>query len=114
MRERLRKTLERLAKWRTIFASWQVGTRSDTDPECKAIKDHRETTILLRAEVNALIQLGVHKGLFTLQEFEDCLENEAIALMKGYEHRFPGAKATDCGMDIDIQKAIPWMSQFPK
>lgn len=110
----LQKTLNLLGKWRTIFASWQLGTRSDTDPECAAVKDHRELTMLLRVEVNALSQLMVEKKIFTRQEFEKALENEAIALMKGYEYRFPGAKATEYGMSIDIQKATPWLSKFPK
>lgn len=60
--------LNRLCKWRSILAGWQLGTRADTDPECQAVRDHREVTLLLRAEVNALTQLLVCGGVFTEEE----------------------------------------------
>lgn len=50
--------LNRLAKWRTVFAGWQLGTRARGDPESDAVRDHREATIMLRAEVNALTALS--------------------------------------------------------
>lgn len=31
--------LQRLGKWRTVFASWQLGTRSKNDPEAQAVRD---------------------------------------------------------------------------
>lgn len=48
-----RRRLEKLGKWRSLFAGWQLGTRLDNDPECQAVRDHREVTMLLRTEVNA-------------------------------------------------------------
>jgi hypothetical protein len=39
--------LERLAKWRTLFAGWQLGTRPKGEPESDAVRDHREATLML-------------------------------------------------------------------
>lgn len=88
-----------------MFASWQLGTRIDGDPECAAVRDHREATIMLRAENNALLGLLVAKGVFTLQEWESALEAEAARLSKDYEKRFPGFKAADYGMDVNTALA---------
>ena len=107
------KTLNRLAKWRKIFVSWQLGTRSDTDPEAKALADHREVTILLRAEMNALTRLMLEKKVFTETELMQTVESEAEFLMRAFEKIFPGAEATDGGMIIDLRKAQEWMSKFP-
>lgn len=96
--------VERLAKWRSVFAAWQLGTRSENDAECKAVKDHREATILLRAEVNALTGLLIEKGVFSAQEFTQKLVEEAEQLSADFEKRFPGIKATDTGMSYDLQQ----------
>lgn len=108
------ENLNLLAKWRSIFASWQLGTRLNSDPEMQAVKDHRECTIIMRAEITALAMLLEQKGVLTRAEFLAAVENEAVNLMKDYENRFPGAKATSMGMDIDMKKAHSWMSRFPR
>lgn len=100
-----RQKLERLCKWRSIFAGWQLGTRVKGDPESDAVRDHREVTILLRAEVSALAALLVAKGVFTAAEFEQQLGTEADHLDAAYQRHFPGFKAGDEGMQIDIAKA---------
>lgn len=97
--------LERLAKWRSVFAGWQLGTRSDTDPECQAVRDHREATMLLRAEVSALVQLLIAKGVFTTAEYQEQIQVECRYLCEMYEKRFPGFRATDFGMKIDPNTA---------
>lgn len=91
---------QRLAKWRAVFAGWQLGTRPKGDPECDAVSDHRELSILMRAELNALVGLLVDKGVFTQQEFTDRLEAEAEHLSQAYARRFPGIKATDAGLEM--------------
>lgn len=93
--------LQRLAKWRTVFAGWQLGTRDKTDPECQAVRDHRELSLILRAEVNTLAQLMIEKGVFTSGEYDAQLQKEAKILCEHYEKQFPGFKATDIGLQID-------------
>ena len=102
LERRLDAAINKVAKWRSIFASWQLGTRSNTDPECKAVKDHREATILLRAETSALVALLIEKGAFTLGEFQEQLVEEAAALDKLYEEKFPGMESTEHGMALNL------------
>lgn len=92
--------LNRLAKWRSVFAGWQLGTRAANDPECQAVRDHREVTVLLRAEMNALVGVLIAKGIFTAEEFSVQLIEEAQRLCEAYEKAFPGFRATDVGIEM--------------
>src|SRR5205814_4113664 len=94
----------RLAKWRTVFSGWQLGTRQKGDPEGDAVRDHREATILLRAEVNTLTGLLIEKGVFTAEEFDAALGKEAEMLSADFARRFPGITATDEGLHMDPAK----------
>lgn len=105
LEERCYNALNRLTKWRSVFAGWQLGTRIDTDPECKAVKDHREVTILLRVEVTALIKILIDKGVMTLEDFQKAMIEEAELLNKDYERKFPGMTATDIGIRYDKRAA---------
>lgn len=96
--------IQKLAKWRSVFAGWQLGTRLDSDQECKAVKDHREVTILLRAEVNALTSVLIEKGVVTEAEWGAYLEREVTLLDKSYEQRFPGIESTEHGIAMDVEK----------
>jgi hypothetical protein len=107
-----RGALERLCKWRSLFAGWQLGTRPGDDPESQAVRDHREATILLRAELSALTRLLVEAGVFTAAEFSVAVGNEAEELNASYEERFPGVTATANGLSFDTEKAWPWMSRW--
>ena len=106
------RVLNRVTKWRNVFAGWQLGTRTDTDPECKAVKDHREVTILLRIEGSALLKLLQEKGIITPEEFQAALIEEAELLDKDYEKRFPGMQATDIGIKFD-KRAAETMKDWP-
>jgi len=88
--DRTMNALNVLAKWRTLFTGWQLGTRRKGDPEGDAVSDHREATILLRAEQSALVLLLVDKGVFTYEEWLAALEGEAKLLDAAFERRFPG------------------------
>jgi hypothetical protein len=106
--------MEKLGKWRSVFAGWQLGTRSNDDPECNAVRDHREVTMALRAEVNALIQLLVAKGVFTVEEYQGQLGQEAEILDQHYERKFPGMKTTRYGVEYDIAVAKETMKDWRK
>jgi hypothetical protein len=97
--------LQRLCKWRSVFVGWQLGTRADTDPEAQAVRDHREATILQRAELSATVNLLIDRGVFTEDEFTGRLGDEAERLSRAFERRFPGYQATDYGMQVDVQVA---------
>ncbi len=113
LNQRVLEALDRLTKWRTVFAGWQLGTRTKDDPECRAVKDHREVTILLRAEVSALVGMLVKKGVMTTEEWQQAMIEEAELLNKDYEKRFPGMVATDIGIRYDKRAAETMKGWLP-
>ena len=109
------QALNRVAKWRGLFAGWQLGTRPKGDPECDAVRDHRELSILLRVESSALIGVLLRKKLITAQEWEQALEDEANQLNDDYSRKFPGVTATDDGLVLDVRKVAAegsWMKNW--
>lgn len=101
------KALNKVAKWRSLFAGWQLGTRTLDDPECNAVRDHREITILLRVESSAAIRILLERGIVTQEEWEAMLTEEALKLDAAYQQRFAGFESTDMGLAVtDIEKAI--------
>ena len=104
--------LNKLCKWRQVLASWQLGTRPASDPECQAVRDTRELLLLLRTDVNALTTLLIEKGVFTVDEFTRQEDIEAGFLDKAMEQKFPGATTDLDGVHIDIKTAT-WLRDFP-
>lgn len=103
------ETINRVAKWRTVFTGWQLGTREKGDPEGDAVRDHRELTLLLRIEVQALTALMIKKGVFSEREFGLQVIEEAEFFDKQLEKRFPGFRATDDGMQMTMPEAAETM-----
>jgi hypothetical protein len=95
----------RVAKWRKILASWQVGTRPESDGETRAIKDHREITLLMRAELNAVVWFLQHKLGISEYEWVTRLTEELEHLDNQMEKKFPGFRSTDEGIEIDLAVA---------
>lgn len=104
--------LNRLAKWRTLYAGWQLGTRTDTDPEALALKDHRESTLIQRVELSALAGLLIEKGIMTREEYGARLNHEAMVLEGALQKRFPGIKATDQGLTMSLPEAAETMARY--
>lgn len=100
------RIVNKLCKWRSVFAGWQLGTRPDTDPECQAVRDHREATMLLRAEVNALTAVLIERKLIDQQEFSQQVGIEAAHLDAEYEKKFPGFSTNDHGVNIKLPEAL--------
>lgn len=109
---RTQRALNLLAKWRSLFAGWQLGTRPLTDPVCAAVRDHREATLLHRAELTALALVLLDKKIITVQEWERYLERAADDLSSTLTTRFPGATANDHGLHIDPLEAQVWMADL--
>jgi hypothetical protein len=102
-----------LTKWRSVFAGWQLGTRSTEDPECQAVRDQRELIMLLRAENNALLALLVRARVFSREEFQRQMIEEADFLNKQYEEKFPGMRATSEGIEyFDLPRAQETMKNW--
>lgn len=98
----LPRALNRLAKWRTFFTGWQLGTRPKGDPESDAVRDAVDARLILRVEVNAITALLIQKGVVTVEEYERAVETEAKAMCRMLEDRFPGVRATDEGIEIMV------------
>lgn len=109
MNPALNAALNRLAKWRSVFAGWQLGTRTITDPESQAVRDHREGSLMARVELSAVTALLIRKGAFTSEEFGAQLLTECEAMHEMLERKFPGYTATDSGMTIDVKVATQTM-----
>ena len=108
----LMAALEKLTKWRKFFAGWQLGTRPDSDGESKAVRNHREATILLRAELTALAGLLVSKNLITQAEFAAALEKEAAQLDRDYAAAYPGWSSTPDGLSMKLPEAADTMRRL--
>lgn len=111
LEQRFLGAMNRLTKWRVAFTGWQLGTRMKGDPEGDAVRDHREVTIILRAEVSAIAGLLIKNNFFTLQEFQEAMIEEAAKLEMDYENRFPGIRAVDDGLEFD-QRAVQTMKHW--
>lgn len=96
-------SLQRLGKWRSVFAGWQLGTRARGDGESEAVRDHREVTMLLRAEVSALTRILLEAKVVDQNTLTRIVGEEAEYLSQAYERTFPGAKAIDDGMTFDLK-----------
>jgi hypothetical protein len=104
--------LNKLAKWRKFFAGWQLGTRHEQDGESRAVRDHREVTLLLRAEVSAIAGLMLRKGVITGAEWDAALEEEARALDEMLERRFPGFTTSQGGLTMKLPEAAQTMADL--
>jgi len=109
--ERYVAAMNRIAKWRQPFCSWQLGSRLKGDPECDAVRDHREATILQRVELTAVTKLLIDKGVFTMEEFQKGMIDECALLEQDYQKKFPGMQATDIGIQYD-QRAAETMKNW--
>ena len=105
----------RLGKWRRIFAYWQLGTSKDKgDPEFDAVADHREVTMLMRAELNALTYLLVTKGIATKAEVTAQFSEECEHLSMAYAGSFPGLQADDSGIVMHMPLAAETLGRFKR
>jgi len=107
--DRTHRALNKLAKWRSVFAGWQLGTRPSHDGETRAVRDHREATLLLRAEVSALVGVLIERGVMTELDWARALEIEARALDAAMAERFPGMVSTDDGISMNPTVAVTTM-----
>jgi hypothetical protein len=99
-REEMLRALNRLAKWRFVFASRMFGSRPDTDEPTKVFKDLVERTLILRAEVTALTALLVEQRMIYEDDFARHVAVEAGHLERLLEQQFPGFRSAEHGMEV--------------
>ena len=103
---RLDVAINKLGKWRTFFAGWQLGTRALSDGTARAVRDHRDLSMMLRVEVSTLAMLLIRKGVFTLEEYNEELIRQAKTLDATYERQFPGFSTSDAGLHLQLPEAL--------
>lgn len=108
------KWLNRLMKWRTVFVGRLLGSRLDTDVQCQAVRDHLEMLLSLRVEMNALTKLLIEAGIITPEKFTLQVEAESEHLCGLLEKRFPGFRACDTGIQMDVKLALETTKGWPK
>lgn len=94
--------LEKLARWRSVFAGWLLGTRATTDHETAYHRDLREAILLLRAETSAHARLLAELGI-SHDRWLQVLGEEATALDESLERRFPGYRTTALGVAMTAE-----------
>lgn len=107
------RNLNKLLKWRTVLVGRILGTRSDTDPQARGYRDLFDKVLILRVEQTALLTVLLKKGIVTELEIQAAVEDEADLLEKDYQKAFPGVRATDIGLDIDIAKFLETTKGWP-
>lgn len=107
--QQARASLEILGKWRTLLTGWQLGTRPKGDAEGDAVRDHREATLLLRAEVSALTECLLESGVVTEEAYYRKLADTARTYSDALAARFPGFTAHRDGLHMDVTKAAETM-----
>jgi hypothetical protein len=101
--------LNKVAKWRTVFAGWIWGTELRSDPGNQGKRDLMEKVIVYRVELSALAALLIKKGVFTHEEFRASVDEEATRLDKMYEALFPGFSTFGDGVKLDPRRSADTM-----
>lgn len=112
---RMGAACNRLAKWRSWFAGWQLGTQPASHGPIRALRDASEARLLMRAELTGLASVLLTKGLITEDEYQEAIAREADFLSESLSQRFPGVEATDLGLTMD-PRAVETMRRegFPQ
>ena len=100
-----RDACNKLCKWRSVLVGWMIGSKGANVPGVQGYRDLIDRSLLLRAEIDALCQLLLRKGLMTAAEFDAALAESALAYDQMLEHRFPGYSTTMDGVRINPQVA---------
>lgn len=101
--------LNKLCKWRMIFAGWHLGSKTLTTdgkatPGVAAMRDLMDKWLIVRAENSALAILLCEKGIFTQEEFYNAIMKEAATLDKELESIFPGFRTSENGIVVSDSK----------
>jgi hypothetical protein len=99
------QALNKLAKWRSVFTGWCWGTMASDTRGCQGLRDLMEARLIMRAELTAVTDLLIRKGVFSTKEFADAITHEALELDRMLEDKFPGFSTTPEGVTMDIQVA---------
>lgn len=111
----LTDAMNKLAKWRSVYAGWRLGTRAKEDGESQYTRDLHEMILLLRAEVSALNFLIIEAGV-SRERWEEVMLQEFTMLDKLQEQKFPGMSTSQAGVHMKMPEAAETMKRlgFPQ
>lgn len=117
--ELYREALEKLAKWRSVYAGWRLGTRLSNDGESKYTRDLHEQILILRADCSALAFLVrdalVATGMSEAAAHEKLQERmlqEVTELDRLQSLKFPGMSSTPDGISYKLPEARDTMTRL--
>lgn len=90
-----------LSNWKSLFASWATGLRPNQNTSYLAAQEQAETILILRAELTACLNLLLHLGVVTKDQFDEKFCEAVILLNQALENKFPGFKSTNEGLVLD-------------
>ena len=90
-------------------------TGAPPDDAGAGLREILDTRLVLRAKVNAITGLCLDRGVFTAADFDAQLAEEADDLARALSARYPGWRATDDGLIMDMPAAAETMTRegFP-
>lgn len=112
----LDRALNKLCKWRSLYAGWWLGTRPNSDPTTQAVRDNFDRAIVLRAEMTAISAILIQKQVCTQEELQRAVLAEVQALDTQLEKAWPGFRTSDEGLVFaDLNEAAATMKRrgFP-
>lgn len=101
LKEYYARLMNRVVQWKEILANWQLGTKDDTDGEFRALQDAHDTNIRKGVKLEALTELLLARGIIRPEELIEKQIELAVRFDKSMEDKFPGAKVTDDGIEVD-------------
>ena len=101
LKEYYAKLMNRVVQWKEILANWELGTKDDTDGTYRAVQDARDGDIRRGVKLEALTELLLSRGVIRPEELIEKQIELAVRFDKSMEDKFPGAKATDDGIEVD-------------
>lgn len=105
--------LNKLCKWRVALAGRILGTTGMT-PRAKGVRDVFDKLLILRVEQNALTRLCLERKLFTVEQLQVAIGEEAVVLDREYEKVFKGGRTTKEGFEIyDVKKWAETTKDWP-
>ncbi len=106
--------INRLGKWRSVLVGRLLGSRPDTDPQTIGYRRLVDQLHLRDLECAALIYLLIDKKVLTADEIKAEMQRKAQELCQQYQQEFPGFRASDIGMDIDVARAMETTKGWPE
>lgn len=106
LRAELRRAAQRLRQFGRLAASRLFGTLPTTSGRYKAVVDEWERSLLLRAEMNALVLLLVDKKVVTSAEWTARVVEEIRALADAHQKLWPELTTDEVGIHVHDAQAF--------